>query len=67
MVLQTELLALQTIRSAGENFDSTAQWMQQWAAWGLEPDMWPQPSKNPPSYTKEEIDALFKDDCIERE
>lgn len=41
-------IALWTIRQAGWNEDSTAQWMQQWSAWGLEPEKWDTPKSKPP-------------------
>jgi len=41
--------ALWKIRTAGRNEDLTAQWMQKWAAWGLEPDKWEKPSDEPPT------------------
>ena len=40
--------ALWKIRIAGRNENSTAQWMQKWSAWGLEPDKWEKPSNEPP-------------------
>lgn len=41
--------ALDTIRYAGNNFDTVAVWMQQWAAWGMEPNVWPKPDDKPPA------------------
>lgn len=41
--------ALWKIRTAGNNEDPTSQWMQKWAAWGLEPEKWDRPEENPPS------------------
>jgi len=38
---------LRKIQTSGNNFDPTAQWMQRWAAWALEPDKWPKPEDKP--------------------
>lgn len=40
--------ALKMIREAGNNLDPTAQWMQKWAAHGMEPDKFPMPCIEPP-------------------
>lgn len=39
---------LKVIRHAGQNFDSTAVWMQKIAAHALEPEKWPLPPDQPP-------------------
>ncbi len=41
------LEVLKTIREAPWNDDSTAGWMQIWAAWGMEPHKWPKPCPEP--------------------
>lgn len=40
--------ALRIIREAGNNEDQTAQWMQEWAAYAIEPWKFPRPSLLPP-------------------
>lgn len=41
---------LKTIREAGQNDDRTAQWMQRWAAWSMEPTKWPEPTHSPSDF-----------------
>ena len=41
--------ALWKIRTAGHNEHQTSQWMQAWAAYGLESDKWDRPSDCPPN------------------
>ncbi|MFW6056852.1 MAG: hypothetical protein ACOC9B_06050 [Chloroflexota bacterium] len=52
--------ALEKIRTAGFNEDPTAQWMQKWAARGLDADM-PQPSDTPPAPTEPSLEQQAED------
>jgi len=40
--------ALQVIRTAEGNIDPTSQWMQKWAAWGMNPDVFDKPERTSP-------------------
>lgn len=44
----TLMEAAKTIRHAGNNIHPTSQWMQMWAAWGMNPEKWPKPDAQPP-------------------
>lgn len=54
--------ALTKIRTAGYNWDSTAQWMQKVAANALEPEKWPDAGEQPSTVSNEQtyLDALVK-------
>jgi len=45
--------ALRKIREVGNNTDRTARWMQEWAAWGMEPDKFARPNDDPPEEDSE--------------
>lgn len=55
--------ALTKIRTAGYNWDETAQWMQKVAAHALEPGRWPDPGEQPVVQSPEECSCLDDEDA----
>lgn len=49
--------ALKTIREAGSNTDTTAQWMQRWAAWAMD-QRFPKPTDTPPRHHLDRISPV---------
>ena len=48
------MVALKTIRFAGQNANPTTIWMQKVAAHAMEPNQWPEQPDKPPSITNED-------------